>query len=52
MYLKAYGFNRVSEKVVSEKIMTAMHHKYLDWSDLIVMGAHSKIGILDFLWVA
>jgi hypothetical protein len=48
-YLNAYRISRVSKKVVSEDILEVIREEYLDWTDFIVIGAHSKPRILDFV---
>jgi nucleotide-binding universal stress UspA family protein len=47
-YLKSRGFDKVKTVVESDNIIDLIENKYLDQSDLFVVGAHSKRGLLDF----
>jgi len=47
-YLHAHGITRVTTEWTSGKIIDAVRDKYLDWADMVVAGAHSKRGLLDF----
>lgn len=48
-YLNAHGFNNVQKEWTLAEIEDEVEKKYMDWADLIVIGAHSKKGILDFM---
>ncbi len=48
-YLRAYGIQKLSWEISQKSILDLMAQQYLDWADLVVAGAHSKRGILDFM---
>jgi len=48
-YLKAHSFHNVKIERISQDILQAMEEKYLPWADLVVLGVHSKKGLLDFM---
>ncbi len=48
-YLKAHSFHNIKKEWTPQSIIQAMEEKYLDWSDLVVAGVHSKKGLLDFM---
>ncbi len=48
-YLKAYSIENVKKEWTSQDIIPALEEKYLEWADLVVVGAHSKKGLIDFL---
>ncbi len=48
-YLKAHSFRNVKIERISQDIIQAMEEKYLPWADLVVLGVHSKKGLLDFM---
>lgn len=48
-YLTAHSFPSVKIERISQDIIEAMDEKYLPWADLVVLGVHSKKGILDFM---
>ena len=47
-YLKAYSQNNVQKEWTNRSIIDAMREEYLDKSDLIVLGAHSRSALADF----
>jgi nucleotide-binding universal stress UspA family protein len=48
-YLKAYSISNVEKNWTSQNIIAAVENKYLDWADFVVVGAHSKKGLIDFM---
>ncbi len=48
-YLNAHSFRSVKVEQTSQDIIEAMDEKYLQWADMIVLGVHSKKGLLDFM---
>ena len=48
-YLNTHSIFKVKREWTSEKIISAIEEKYLDWANLIVVGAHSKKGLVDFM---
>jgi nucleotide-binding universal stress UspA family protein len=47
-YLRAHSISRVAKEWTSGKIINIIRDKYLDWADMVVVGAHSKRGLFDF----
>jgi nucleotide-binding universal stress UspA family protein len=47
-YLQAHSITRVTKEYASGTIIEVVESKYLDWADMVVMGAHSKRGLFDF----
>lgn len=48
-YLHAHSIPNVKKEWTAQPIIEAMEEKYLDWADLVVVGAHSKKGLVDFM---
>jgi nucleotide-binding universal stress UspA family protein len=48
-YLKIHGVNAVEKHYTSENIIRHITKNHMDWPDSIVLGAHSKKGIFDFM---
>ncbi len=48
-YLNAHNFCNVRVDRTEQDIIEIMDEKYLPWADLIVLGVHSKKGLLDFM---
>jgi nucleotide-binding universal stress UspA family protein len=48
-YLKAHGVNDIRKVWTPEEIVRAVREDYLDQADTVVVGAHSKRGLLDFM---
>lgn len=48
-YLSVHGFRDVEKVWTKEDIISIVDKEYLDRMDLIVVGAHSKRGIFDFM---
>jgi nucleotide-binding universal stress UspA family protein len=48
-YLKAHSMERVNKEWTNQNIAEAIKTNYLDWGDLIVLGAHCKKRISDFM---
>jgi nucleotide-binding universal stress UspA family protein len=49
-YLDAHGFERVVQEWTPEPVQDALRDEFLGPSDLVVLGAHAKHGILSFLY--
>ena len=47
-YFKAYDLQNIEFIHTEENIKDILNEKYLEWTDLIVLGAHSKNVIQDF----
>lgn len=48
-YLSAHGFRSIKVEQTEQDIIGIMDEKYLQWADMIVLGVHSKKGLLDFM---
>jgi nucleotide-binding universal stress UspA family protein len=48
-YLNAYSIYNVEKVWTSQNIIQAMEEQYIDWATIIVLGAHSKKGLFDFM---
>lgn len=48
-YLKLHGFKNILTDHTDIEIKRACKEEYLDWADVVVVGAHSKRGIFDFM---
>ena len=48
-YLNAHSFSNVEKVWTTQDIIRVMEERFLDWADLVVIGAHSKKGLLDFM---
>lgn len=49
LYLQSYGLHNFSFDTSVKDFKDALESKYFNWADVIVVGAHSKRGLLDFL---
>ena len=48
-YLELHGFNNVETYYTDQDIIKACKKDHLDWADVVVVGAHSKKGLFDFI---
>lgn len=48
-YLEAHGFKAVRTVFTSRGILPAISEEWMDWADMVVVGAHSKKGIFGKL---
>ncbi|MCB0281107.1 MAG: universal stress protein [Calditrichae bacterium] len=48
-YLELHGFKNIMTDYTDMEIKRACKEKFLDWADVVVVGAHSKRGIFDFM---
>lgn len=48
-YLKAHSFNNIIKEWTDEDIIDVIKDKYLEETDLVVLGVHSKRGMFDFM---
>jgi len=48
-YLALHGYKNVETEWTIEKIKDKLISDYMDWTDVFVVGAHSKKGFLDFM---
>jgi nucleotide-binding universal stress UspA family protein len=48
-YLRCHNFQNIEKKWVTEHIVDAIDSTYLDWAHVVVVGAHSKKGMFDFM---
>lgn len=48
-YLNAHSIRDVKKEWTSKNIIQAMEEQYLDWATIVVVGAHSKKGLYDFM---
>jgi nucleotide-binding universal stress UspA family protein len=48
-YIELHGFENVVTYYTDQNIIDACKIDHLDWADVVVVGAHSKHGIFDFM---
>lgn len=48
-YLHSHGYSQIRKERIDQSIIKAMEEKYLDQSHVVVVGAHSKKGMFDFM---
>jgi nucleotide-binding universal stress UspA family protein len=48
-YLKSHNVHHIEKEWINGNIKDAIDEKYLDWADVIVVGAHSKRGLFKFM---
>ena len=48
-YLKCHNVNNIQKEWIKDNIKDAIDQKYLDWAHVIVVGAHSKAGLFQFM---
>jgi len=48
-YLKSYKLSNFTIDMTGADFKEVLESKYSDWADVMVMGAHSKRGLVDFL---
>ena len=48
-YLHAHAIENVKTVWTPQDIIWSIESGYLDWADLVVVGAHSKKGLVDFI---
>lgn len=48
-YLNTHSIHDVKKEWTSQNIIKAMEEQYLDWATIVVVGAHSKKGLYDFM---
>ncbi len=48
-YLALHGFNNVETEWTIEKIKDKLQSDFMEWTDVFVVGAHSKKGFMDFM---
>jgi len=48
-YLKAHSIYNIKKQWTAKSITEAVEEEYLDWADFIVVGPHSKKGLIDFM---
>jgi nucleotide-binding universal stress UspA family protein len=48
-YVRACGVGKIEKEWTPQNIIKAVDERYLSWADVIVVGAHSKKGLLDFM---
>ncbi|MGD9900480.1 MAG: universal stress protein [Calditrichaceae bacterium] len=48
-YLRAHNFKNIQKNWITGNIIDAVEKEYLDWAHIVVVGAHSKQGIFDFM---
>ena len=49
-YMNAHGYDNLQPMWTPRPVVEELREKYLDETDLIVLGAHAKHGILSFLY--
>lgn len=47
-YLEAYGIKKIKRVITDKNIISEIKANYLDWADVVVLGAHSKNIFKDF----
>ncbi len=48
-FLKPHGFSRIEKINTKDDIVDYIDNNLMEWTDLFVIGAHPKHGILDFM---
>ncbi len=48
-YLELHGFKNISTDWTTDDIIDSCKDSLLDWADVVVVGAHSKRGLFDFM---
>ncbi len=48
-YLHAHGIENVTKHATDENIIKTIDEKYMNWAHYIVLGAHLKRGVFDFI---
>jgi hypothetical protein len=48
-YLRCHHFQNIQKKWITEHIIDAINNTYLDWAHVVVVGAHSKNGMFNFM---
>jgi nucleotide-binding universal stress UspA family protein len=48
-YLRCQEFEHIEKKWVTDDIISAINNTYLDWAHIVVVGAHSKRGMFNFM---
>ena len=48
-YLELHGFNNVVSYYTDQNIIDACKNDHLDWANVVVVGAHSKRGLFNFM---
>ena len=48
-YLELHGFTNIATDWTTDKIIDSCKDSLLDWADVVVVGAHSKRGLFDFM---
>lgn len=48
-YLQCHNFKNIQKKWETEHIIDAIKDTYLDWAHMVVVGAHSKKGMFNFM---
>jgi len=48
-FLKPHGFSHIKKIITKDDIIEYIDNNLMDWTDLFVIGAHSKHGLLDFM---
>ncbi len=47
-YLQSYGLSNFNFEMPAASFRSVLEEEYLDWADVIVLGAHSKHGLMEF----
>ncbi|MFW6147638.1 MAG: universal stress protein [Thermodesulfobacteriota bacterium] len=48
-YLNAHSMTKVNKEWTTQSIIDAVNAQYLDWADMVVLGAHCKKRMMDFM---
>ena len=48
-YLNRHNVQNIEKKWVKDNIIKTIDEEYLDWADVLVVGAHSKQGLFGFM---
>ena len=48
-FLFAHGFSNIDTEWTSQPVIDTVKERYMDWPDEIVLGIHSKHGLVDFM---
>jgi nucleotide-binding universal stress UspA family protein len=48
-YMRAHFLSDIEVEHTTDNIIEVINNRYLEWADVIALGAHTKKGILDFM---
>jgi nucleotide-binding universal stress UspA family protein len=48
-YMQSHFLHNIDVEHTTDNIIEVIDNRYIDWADIIALGAHTKKGILDFM---